>query len=181
MPTTLTHVSEPVASGPRDLREILGNRRRVDARADIFLTVTADIVKRSVPRSQCHCVMANAVRNTVASGKRKQPLVDVVIRTSRAWLVYGDENTGYYERYELPKSTADQVKQYDKTGVWMPGVYRLKKMRPAATGSPSRAGSSRAGIKMPASQKQRRQRRTIPLSGVMLKRNDPSFYAGALA
>lgn len=181
MPTALTHAIEPVASGPRDLREILGSRRRVDAKSDILLTVTADIVKRSVPRSQCHCVMANAVRSAPDVTRKKQPLVDVVIRTSRAWLVYGDESSGYYERYELPKSTADQVKQYDKTGVWMPGVYRLKKMRPAATGNPSRVGTPRGGIVMPASQKQRRQRRTIPLSGVMLKRNDPSFYAGALA
>ena len=163
-------MASAVKSRPRELKEFVGTRKVEWAKEGVTLVIDADTIIRSQPRNQEHCVVATACRRdpTLFDG-----LVDVVVRRSRAWLVFGPDGVeGRVVKYMLAPATQKAVAEYDKSGEWMPGEYRLRPPNPSRIGRPAKKQTSRKGIK---NVKARKVVRSLPLRSVDLKRNTMGY------
>lgn len=165
-------VMTAVQARPLELKEILGVRPVEWATEPVTLVIDAATIRRSQPRNQNACVVANACRKnlTLFDG-----LVDVAVRRSRAWLVFGpDGPEGRVVKYMLPAATARQVALFDERGEWHPGEYRLVPPNPGRLedGAHKKKGTSRKGIK---NVKARKIVRSMSLRSVDLKRNTGGY------
>ena len=88
----------------------------VDAKDSIQVEVTPEDEKTSNRKDHNGCAMAVAC-------KRKYNATGVIVSTSVAYLIHGLTAT----RYELPQSVIREVVSFDRSGIFEPGTYQLRK------------------------------------------------------
>lgn len=99
----------------KKVRKYFPNVKSVeDATKPIHVEVTPRDVSTSKRKAHAECAMAVAC-------KRSMNLDGVIIATSRAYLIKGDEAT----RYNVPETVAREVVSFDRGASFEPGEYDL--------------------------------------------------------